>query len=358
MQPTARIDDYLRDTSARSAPIDGSPSAGAWGEWRGISHGAPFLAPQFFELTERLNGAGNTWLLGARAGDACALLPLVREGRELVALRSDQSPRFDMVGDADVLPQLWQELIADKSWRSLRLDGVSEDSPLVRVLPELARRDGFRVVVQPTSRAPYFLLDGFEERLDKEFRRQLRKRAKKIPDMSFERITAYDAEAVQDLFRLESSGWKEGEGTSIASSPATAQFYDELVAELARAGQLSLCFLRSGSQRIAVQLAAEDEHTCYLLKTGYDPAYRKEGAGHLVIYHYALDARERGRTEVDLCGTESDAKRCWTDLAHQRVQLRIYRGDVLGTLEYAARHIVRPQLGRIKRALRRPTAPH
>ncbi|MBA3457833.1 MAG: GNAT family N-acetyltransferase [Deltaproteobacteria bacterium] len=334
--------------------FDGASRAGAWRELQALPRtGAPILAPQFFALTERVFGTGPSWLVGARAGDTRAVLPLVREGRELVALRSEHSPRFDMIGEASGLPALWAELVADKSWRILRLDGVSEDSPLVRALPELARRDGCRTVVQPTSRAPYFVLDGFEERLDKEFRRQLRKRAKRIPELSFERITTYDAEAVQDFFRLESSGWKEGEGTSIASSPVVSRFYDELVAEFASAGQLSLCFMRSGSQRIAVQLALEDDHTCYLLKTGYDPEYRQHGAGHLVIYHYALDARERGRAVIDLCGTESDAKRCWTDLARQRMQVRVYRGGALGTLEYAARHIVRPQLGRIRRALAR-----
>ncbi len=353
MQPTARSGEYGDDTSARSLPIESPTRVGAWEEWQGISHAAPFLAPAFFEITERLLGTDRTLLLGARNGDARALLPLIRHGHELVALRSDQSPRFDMVGDPEALPLLWKELVADKSWRSMCLDGVSEESPLVRVLPELARSDGFHVVVQPTSRAPYFLLDGFEDRLDKEFRRQLRKRAKKIPDLNFERITTYDAEAVHDLFRLESSGWKECEGTSIASSNATTRFYGELIVELARTGQLSLCFLRSGDKRIAVQLAAETEHTCYLLKTGYDPEFQKQGAGHLVVYHFALDALARGRTEIDLCGTECDSKRCWTDLTHQRVQVRIYRNDVLGTLAYAARHIVRPKLGRIRRALTR-----
>jgi len=333
-----------RDISARRSPA----CVGAWLPWQDVVHtGAPFLAPAFFALTERHFGGGRPWLVG----DVEAVLPLVRQGYALNALRSDHSPRFDMIGDEAALPRIWEALKADDSWRVLALDGVAETSVLATVLPELARSAGCRVAVQPSSRSPYFALDGFEERLDKEFRRQLRKRAKKIEDLSFERITTYDAGAVQDLFRLESSGWKEGEGTSIASSSATMVFYADLIAELARTGQLSLCFLKSGDKRIAVQLAAEDDRTCYLLKTGYDPEYRNLGAGHLVIYHFALDARERGKQVVDLCGTECDAKACWTDLAQQRVNIRVYRG-ALGAVEYVARHVVRPQLGKLRRALR------
>ena len=334
-----------RDTSARCSPA----CVGAWLPWQEVAHkGAPFLSPAFFALTERHFVKGRPWLVG----DLEAALPLVRQGYVLSALRSEHSPRFDMIGDEAALPRLWKALEADDSWRVLSLDGVSESSPLATVLPELAQKAGYRVAVQPSSRAPYFELEGFEEKLDKEFKRQMKKRAKKIEDMSFERVTAYDATAVQDLFRLESSGWKAGEGTSIASSAATMVFYADLIAELARTGQLSLCFLKSGDKRIAVQLAAEDEKTCYLLKTGYDPEYRNLGAGHLVIYHFALDARERGKQVIDLCGTECDAKACWTDLASQRVNIRVYRG-ALGTVEYLARHVVRPQLGKLRRALKR-----
>jgi hypothetical protein len=334
-----------RVADAQFAP----PCAGAWLPWRDVPHtGAPFLAPAFFALTQRHFGHGRPWLVG----DVDAVLPLVREGYLLAALRSEHTPRFDLSGDAGALPVIWRKLESDRSWRVLSLDGVSESSPLATVLPELARRDGCRVAVQKTSRAPYFELAGFEERLDKEFRRQLKKRAKKIENLAFERVTAYDAGAMQDLLRLESSGWKEGEGTSIASSAETMAFYADLIHAFAETGQLSLCFLKSGHTRIAVQLALEDETTCYLLKTGYDPAYRNLGAGHLVIFHYALDARARGKQIVDLCGTKSDAKACWTDLAHQRVNIRVYRG-ALGNLEYLARHVVRPQIGKLRRALAR-----
>ena len=115
----------------------------AWRDLQALPRtGAPFLAPQFFELTERFLGTGPSCLIGARARDMRGVLPLVRNGRVLAGLRSEHSPRFDMIGDAGALPLLWQELVADKSWRVLRLDGVAEDSPLVHALPELARRDG------------------------------------------------------------------------------------------------------------------------------------------------------------------------------------------------------------------------
>jgi CelD/BcsL family acetyltransferase involved in cellulose biosynthesis len=335
------------DTVSADAPL--------WNDWQDLTRSAPpIVAAEFFSLTARFLIAGEPLVVAVRSPRGLdAVLPLVRTGGVITGLRSDHSPRFDMVGDPDAVRSVWAALQADTRWRLLRLDGIPCESPLIHHLPTLAHRDGHHVVVQPTSRSRYFLLDGFEARLDSEFRRQLRRRAKRLDGLDYERVTTDDPSAFADLLALEGSGWKHEAGTSIASSARTVEFYRALTATFAHNRQLSLSFLRAHGKRIAVQLALEDDHTCYLLKTGYDPEHRSNGPGHLVIYHYALDARRRGRTAFELLGQDTDDKRKWTPLTRQRARLLIYRRNLTGTLEYALQHIVRPRVGPISRQMRR-----
>lgn len=323
-----------------------------WRRWQARASGcAPVVAPEFFALTAQHLAGGEPVAVEVAAGRTGAVLPLVRRGRTLASLRTHHNPWFDVAGDDEALGALWRAVCADPDWRSLHLDGLLAGSALSRAFADGARRDHYPAFVQLTSRAPYMLLDRFEDRIDRELRRALRRRSKRLDGVEFERVTRFDPEAVEDLITLEASGWKAEQGTAIGSSAATRAFYEQLIAAFAARGQLSLSFLRAGGRRIAVQLALEDEDACYLLKIGHDPAHRAAGPGHLLIHHYAVDARARGRSRLEFLGQESRDKRQWTDQSHQRVRLIIYRHGVRGELEHAVRHVVRPRLGRARRRI-------
>jgi CelD/BcsL family acetyltransferase involved in cellulose biosynthesis len=323
--------------------------------WRTLAiHAPPMLAPDFILLTARVLEEPEILLFGARHGLALrAALPLVRHGRTLVALRSDHSPRFDFVGDAEALPALWQAIRDTDGWDVLELRGVPADSPLAVALPTLACADGCRVLMRETSRAPWFEVAGIEQRIHRRFRGDMRRLERQMGGVELERIAHFDHDALRDVLRLEAAAWKGAAGTAIACDPRLATFYASLARLFARRKTLSLAFLRAGGKRIAAQFALEDESTFYLLKTGYDPDYAHFGPGQLLVREAAADAARRGLVRYDLCGQDTAWKLKWTSLVRSHVEVNVYAPSPRGRARHFVHGVARPLAGRALRALRR-----
>jgi hypothetical protein len=246
-----------RPASRSLRPLREHPS---WEHCRALSPEAPpFLTAEFFAETARLTDAREPIVVCAGQPPRAALF-LARRGRVLEALRSDHSPRFDVVGDPAAIPALLDELLRIDGWDLLLLKHVSAESALHRELPRAALARGCRVAVRPASRKPWFPLDGFEETLARKFRRNLHRCARHLQG-TFERIEHADRRALDEAYDLEAAAWKGAAGTAIGSSRRLVAFYDALARLAESRRQLSLCFLRRGSKRVGVQFAVEDART-------------------------------------------------------------------------------------------------
>jgi CelD/BcsL family acetyltransferase involved in cellulose biosynthesis len=314
-------------------------------EWRTLAEGSdPFVLPEWFALTAAFLREGEPFVLMVRRGaDLTAALALHRHGRTFASLGSAHTPRYDLVGDASAIPQIWARLRAEPGWDRLVLECVPAGSPLVTRLPELARREGFLVAIRIGPRSPYLPLDGFEERLDGKFRRNLRARAKRLGDLSLERLTQFDEGAIREAFALEAMGWKGSQGTAVARDPRALRFYLSLARVFARRGALALTFLRARGKRIAFHYALEDTRTYRLLKTSFDPAYGELGPGQLLLREVARDAARRGLTELDFLGWEMDWKQKWTSRLRDHATVSLCRPTLAQRLSHTARHVLRPR---------------
>jgi CelD/BcsL family acetyltransferase involved in cellulose biosynthesis len=300
-----------------------------------------------------LEGEAEPLLFGARRRDTLvAALPLARRGRTLVALMCEHSPRFDLMGDADALPQVWRAIAQDARWHVLELRAVPEHSPLVLELCALARGDGCAVVTRPYSRAPCFELEGFEDRLTSKFRGELRRAERQLGGIEYERVARFDRGALDELFAIEAAAWKGEAGTAIACEARLRRFYTTLARLAARRAQLTLAFVRAGGRRIAGAFCLEDARTLYLLKPGYLPDVARYSPGQLLTQAIALDARARGLARVDLLGHESDWKRKWTRDVTPHVTMTIYAPTPAGRARWVLREVARPRAAAIWKGIR------
>jgi CelD/BcsL family acetyltransferase involved in cellulose biosynthesis len=319
--------------------------------WRALAH-HPFVAPEWLAILGALASPGEPLVYGARRGETLvAALPLALADRTLQALANDHTPRFDLVGDPAALPAIFARLVCDPRWDSLELVHVPADSPLATALPPLARAAGLRVAIQPAECSPYFALEQFEERLGSKFRGNLRRRARKLPDLAFERVAAYDRAALDCGLALEAAGWKGGLGTAIACDARLTRFYHALARSFARRGRLTLAFLRAQGKRIAFHFALEDDRVYFLLKPGFDPEFASFGPGQLLVREAAADAARRGLVEFDFLGWDMEWKREWTDRGRPHVGIHVYKQSLRAQLRYAARHVLRPRAGALWKAL-------
>jgi CelD/BcsL family acetyltransferase involved in cellulose biosynthesis len=347
-------------TEPVALPIDRKSRAFAeqLAQWQILAGRAPpLLAPEFTLLTARFLGEKDLVLFGALRGDTlAAALPLARRGRTLHAVRNDHTPRVDLVGDAALVPTLWQSLRQSGRWDTLELKGLPADSPLASTLPELARADRCRVEIRETSRAPWFLVDGIEQRIHRRFRGDMRRLERQVGGVELERVTTFDREAIDDVLKLEAAAWKGAAGTAIACDARLASFYRALARVFARKGSLTMAFLRARGVRIAAQFALEDATTFYLVKVGYDPEYAHFGPGQILVRETAADAARRGLERYDLLGKDTAWKMKWTSLVRAHVEMTIYAPSARGRARHFVREVARPLVGRALRRLRRQGA--
>ncbi|HEX8792803.1 MAG TPA: GNAT family N-acetyltransferase [Polyangiaceae bacterium] len=292
--------------------------------------------------------------VAAEGSDIRAALPLARRGRTLSALRTEHTPRFDLAGDASALPTVWRGIRESRGWDALELRSVPADSPLATTLPELARADGCAVHLVETHRAPWFDVDGIEERLHRRFRGDMRRLERQLGGVELERVSCFDRAALADLFRLEAAAWKGAAGTAIACDPKLVRFYTALVRVFARQRRLTLAFLRAQGKRVAAQLALEDGATYYLLKVGYDPEFSRFGPGQILVRETAADACRRGLRRYDMMGKDTPWKLKWTDTARPHVSLTVFAPTARGQARRFVERVARPVIRRAWASLRLP----
>jgi CelD/BcsL family acetyltransferase involved in cellulose biosynthesis len=330
-----------------------------WRQWQQLSAGrSPILAPEFFALNRPLAEPGEV-LVATTSGPAGieGVLPMIRRGRMLVALRSDHVPVFDGAGSAAAVPGLWRAIDATPGWDRMVLENLPCASPVATELPRLVTASGGRCRTLAGPRHMYFELPGFEARLSSKMRSNLHRWERKLGSAELERVTSFSHAALEEAFTIEGLGWKSAAGSSMASDPKVVRLYLAAARLFARRGQLSLCFLRVRERRVAVLFCVEDEHATYALKIGYDPALAAMGPGHVVVWKAAQDAERRGLGELELLGRDDEWKRRWTSSAHEHVTLVVYRGSPGGLLQYGLREVVKPRLVPALRRVRERALP-
>lgn len=157
-----------------------------------------------------------------------------------------------------------------------------------------ARARGPRLFAsEPDSGSDALALGGPEplvDTLSKNFRGALRKARNKLGKLPGVSLTwAREPEALAAAFprflAVEASGWKgaAGESSAIQLDPALRAFYGGLVQRLGPSGRCRINLLAHGDHVMAGQFGIVAGDRYYLLKIGYDEAYKHEAPGNMLL---------------------------------------------------------------------------
>ena|SRR5215210_841771 len=315
-------------------------------EWERLAQhqkASPFLWPGWIGAWWRAFGTGQLQIVAAyENGRLTGVLPLHRLHGTLRSLSNYHTPLYGfLAADEGTLKQLSQALFAERP-RRIDLSHVSSTDvgvPQVRVAANAAH---YVILMETRKVAPYVATseawEAYESGLRRKFRSELRRRRRRLEEegrltLEVSEGTGALSELLEEGFSVEGSGWKEARGTSINSRPATRRFYTEVARWASERGWLRLAFLRLNGRALAFDFCLEHNGTHYLLKTGYDPAYRRFAPG-MIIRHLMLARAFSGQISTyDFLGEDYGWKQEWTGNQQETLFLRMFAPTVLGTID-------------------------
>jgi CelD/BcsL family acetyltransferase involved in cellulose biosynthesis len=293
------------------------------------------------------------------------IAPLMREStvvyglpvRRLALLANDHTPRTDFVvagNGAAIYRAIWIALFSEiDQWDVLQLTQLPATSPTIAAMSRLASGEHLPIGRWKSNDSPYLELDGtwdsYWASLSAKFRSNVRNRLTRLTQIGEPRLEILCdklaiAAACQDAWRLEASGWKDREGTSICSDPAVEKFYTLLAGRAADRGWLRLLFLTIGGRRIAVSYGACYEQRLFLFKTGYDREFHTCSPFKLLTYFAAREGYARGLREIDFLGDTEPWKQEWTSTSRGHDWLFIFSNSRRARLLHSIKFQMAPEI--------------
>jgi len=293
------------------------------------------------------------------------IAPLMRESttiyglpiKRLALIANDHTPRTDIIvaGKADdVYRAIWNTLRDDMDhWDVVQFTQLLNGSPTIAAMSQFALAESLPVGTWKSNDSPYLELagtwDSYWASLSGKFRSNVRNRLSRLTQAGEPALEVLSektaiARACDDAWRLEASGWKDQEGTSIGSDPAVQKFYTLLAERGADHGWLRLVFLTVGGRRIAVSYSAVHDGRLFLLKTGHDREFHTCSPFKLLTYFAAQDGYARGLREIDFLGDTEPWKQEWTPAARAHDWLFVFSNSRRARLLHSIKFQMAPEI--------------
>ena len=195
--------------------------------------------------------------------------------------------------------------------------------------------------------------DAYWQARGKNLRANLKKQRARLeregmtPRLEIVRAPAAMAEAVAQYGRLESGGWKAGQGTAVHAENAQGRYYRAMLEALAARGAASVYRYWFGEQLVAMDLCVEDRESIVVLKTAYDESV---GAGLSPTLLMREEACRRlfdeGRLErLEFYGRVMEWHLRWTGEVRTMYHINYYRWPAVRRL-----HAMRESIHAARRA--------
>jgi CelD/BcsL family acetyltransferase involved in cellulose biosynthesis len=253
----------------------------------------------------------------------------------------------------------WEEPVSDvvrewllggdggREWDIVRLDGAMPESPLARGLLHEGPAAAAWEIPCPYVELPE-TWEEYEAGLAKDFRRNLRRRQRKLERESLEPVTfemvtepTQAQAALLDLFRLhETVRRREGLRGGAFASDVKRRFYQRVAERFLARAWLRLHRLRVGDRAVACALCFSYGGKVWYYQTGYDPRWHEYGPGYLITGHVIRSAIAEGASEVDLLRGGHAYKYEWNAARRRILKLRV-ASSLTGRVVAPATHWMR-----------------
>jgi CelD/BcsL family acetyltransferase involved in cellulose biosynthesis len=327
-----------------------------WDELADRTQAAPWLRPGWIAAWWRAFGKGRLETIAVREGDRLVAVGTVCAGRGSVRSPTNwHTPSYGLLGENDVAVSELAFALTRSGPRSIHLSFLCSPGPDLTASRTAAEKLGYRTIERVLLRSPYVPIEsswedyaaGLRRHLLKEIHR-CRRRLEERGQLTFELTDAgHDLDSLlEEGIEIEGSGWKARHGEPIAASSPVRQFYFDVAHWAASRDSLRFAFLRLDGRPIAFDFNIEDAGVCYVLKGGYDPAYKTLGPGMILTHDTLRYAFSKRLSSYEFLGADDPFKMAWTQASRDRVRLQAFAPSLTGRLEHAAFAYGRPLLRR------------
>jgi CelD/BcsL family acetyltransferase involved in cellulose biosynthesis len=229
--------------------------------------------------------------------------------------------------------------------RPLALKRLPATSAVPAALRASLRRRSL-IVQNGMPGCPFIVLDGGWVEPEQSFnadRRSDLRRARRLAEregpVTLEVLTPAAADVgplLREAVQVESLNWKGRQGTALLAQPGRAAFFERYARAAAGTGVLRLCFLRIAGRAVATQIALEWAERFWLLKIGYDEAFRRCSPGTLLMLHTIAYSAGRGLRSYEFLGTAQPWTEHWTKLVRPMIGFRTFPARPAGVVTLAS----------------------
>lgn len=271
-------------------------------------------------------------------GVVCAVAPLVvvrRDGLEWLEILGASTlyePTGFLYDGVESLHCLVSRVIGFQL--PMALVRLPAESPLVTMLKELARFQGILLVRRTASSAyvntngsweSYFQTISGARRKRYRYQRKFTERFGEVA-VKIERPGSCDdlQPRLDEVFRVEGSGWKSRSGTALLSNERVQRFIARYSRMACDRGALRVCFLEVKGIPIATILGVEQGQRFWVLKIGYDERWARCSPGiqlTMETIRYAFDQRLDG---YEFLGSEEPWQALWPHNRRLLISLVVY----------------------------------
>lgn len=317
-------------------------SFGRWDELHARCHASPMLRADFVAPLLAEFGTGREQVACCEHQGRTVALAIVAPGGR--GAWSTFQPAQAPIG-------LWMQeqdlLLADLMAALMRalpglpvLFSLTQCDPFL--IPRPAPRDELRTLdyIDTARVSVSGSFDNYWNARGKNLRTNLKKQRAKLEKegvtlrMQVDRSASQVAQGVSDYGRLESSGWKAGQGTAVSAANAQGRYYTAMLEGFCRRGEGSIYRYWFGDQLVAMDLCIEDGEQIIVLKTTYDESVPKSLSPTLLMREEATRALfDAGSVKrIEFYGKVMEWHTRWTDEVRTLYHVNYYRWPALGRL--------------------------
>lgn len=333
------------------SPLSGEAFAAHAERWRALNAqtlASPLLEPEFVAPLLTEFGTGREWLASYERDGQLQAMAVLQQRRRGVwqSFQPSQQPLALWLGRADLpLPALLDALRAVLPGFPLAL-GLTQCDPWLTPQPADDARLSTAKYIDTSRITLSGSFDDYWAGRGKNLRSNMKKqRAKLAKDGIVARLqVSRDADdmvaALADYGRLESAGWKAGQGTAIHPDNAQGRFYRSMLENFCRRGQASVLRYWFGERLVAMNLCIEGSGGLIILKTTYDESLSSQySPAFLMLEETCQQLFAGGRFQrLEFYGKVMEWHLRWTDEVRSMYHVTSYRWAALLRLRTLVKH--------------------